>query len=139
MNIFGCSLGAYFSLHAYSGRNFGKCLFQSPIVDMEYLVRQMMLWFGITEEQLEKEKEIDTPVDLLSWDYFRYVLTHPIREWKIPTHILFGGKDDLQSLGVMKNFAEKFGCELTVSEDSQHPFMEEKDLPIVTGWLERDI
>ena len=139
VNHYGCSLGAFFSLHAYHDYNFKKCLFQSPVVDMEYLVRQMMLWFDITEERLEKEKEIDTPVDLLSWDYFRYVLAHPIREWKIPTHILFGGRDDLQSLEVMRNFADKFGCELTVSEDSQHPFMEEKDFPIVTAWLEDNI
>ncbi len=139
VNLYGCSLGAFFSLHAYPEYDFKKCLFQSPVVDMEYLVRQMMLWFGITEERLEKEKEIDTPVDLLSWDYFRYVLNHPISEWEIPTHILFGGRDDLQSLEVMRNFAEKFGSELTVSEDSQHPFMEEKDFPIVSAWLERCI
>lgn len=135
VSLYGCSLGAYFSLHAYRDRTFTNCLFQSPILDMEYLIRQMFLWFGITEERLAKEKEIDTPIDLMSWDYFQYVLAHPVTKWNSPTHILYGGRDDLQSLAVIEQFAERFGCDMTLSENSQHPFMEEADFPIVHQWL----
>ena len=139
VSLYGCSLGAYFSLNAYPGCGFQKCLFQSPILDMEYLVRQMMLWFGITEERLEREKEIDTPIDLMTWDYYRYVLDHPVRAWDIPTHILFGGKDDLQTMDIVKSFAQRFGCGVTVSPDSAHPFMEAADIPILRQWLEDNL
>ena len=135
VSLYGCSLGAYFSLHAYRDRTFTNCLFQSPILDMESLIRQMFLWFGITEERLAKEKEIDTPIDLMSWDYFQYVLAHPVTKWNSPTHILYGGRDDLQSLAVIEQFAKRFGCDMTLSENSQHPFMEEADFPIVHQWL----
>lgn len=135
VSLYACSLGAYFSLHAYRQRAFRNCLFQSPILDMEYLIRQMFHWFSITEERLAREKEIDTPIDLMSWDYFQYVLAHPIEQWDSPTDILYGGKDDLQSLDVVQRFADRFGSRITLSPDSEHPFMCEEDFPIVHQWL----
>ena len=95
VSLYGCSLGAFFALHAYSGKSFDRCLFQSPIVDMEYLVAQMMLWFDISMERLKQEGEIDTPVDPLRWDYYRYIQSHPITTWTAPTHILYGGRDTM--------------------------------------------
>lgn len=65
-----CSIGAYFSLNAYNAMPFEKALFQSPIVDMERLVKNMMLWSGVTEAELESKKEIPSPVDTLRWDYY---------------------------------------------------------------------
>ena len=106
---------------------------------MEYLIGQMMLWFGISEEQLEREQEIDTPIDVLSWKYYRYVKEHPIDIWKHPTSILFAGKDNLQSREVVNEFVAKFGCQLTVAENSQHPFMESEDFPLVENWLRENI
>lgn len=135
VSLYACSLGAYFSLNAYQGREFRKCLFQSPILDMEYLIRQMFAWFGISEERLAREKEIDTPIDLMSWDYFQYVLAHPVARWNSPTSILYGGKDNLQSLTVIQDFARRFGSEVTLAKNSEHPFMSEDDLPIVDQWL----
>lgn len=135
VSLYACSLGAYFSLNAYQHDPFRKCLFQSPILDMGYLIRQMFSWFQITEERLAKEKEIETPIDLMTWDYFQYVLAHPIAKWNAPTHILYGGKDNLQSLEVIQNFSERFGCEITLSENSEHPFMSESDSAIVRQWL----
>lgn len=135
VSLYACSLGAFFSLHAYADRPIRRCLFQSPVLDMEYLIRQMFLWFGVTEERLAAEQEIDTPVDVLSWKYFQYVLAHPIQKWAAPTHILYGAKDDLQSLKVVRSFAERFGCEVRVAEHSEHPFMGEGDAQIVSQWL----
>jgi len=102
---------------------------------MEYLIRQMMAWFDITEERLEREREIDTPIDLMSWDYFRYVLEHPVDKWGIPTSILFGARDTLQSESVMRDFANQYDCTLRISETSDHPFMDQSDGPIVAQWL----
>ena len=135
VSLYACSLGAYFSLNAYHARKIKKCLFQSPILDMEYLIKQMMVWFDVSEERLAREKEVDTPIDIMSWDYYQYVRAHPIQKWDIPTSILFGGKDTLQSIEVVKNFAGKFHCSLTVSENSGHPFMEKGDGLIVEQWM----
>lgn len=135
VSLYACSLGAYFSLNAYNNRPIRNCLFQSPVLDMEYLINQMMTWFGVSEERLSREKEIETPVDLMTWDYYLYVKSHPVMSWNFPTSILYGGKDNLQSIEVVKNFVEKFGCSLTVSENSEHPFMQEKDFEIVNKWI----
>lgn len=139
VNLYACSLGAYFSLQTLVERTFRQCIFQSPILDMEHLIRKMFLWFGITEERLEREKEINTPIDLMQWDYFQYVLAHPVEKWTAPTSILFGGRDDLQSLEVVEAFARRFGCEVTVAEHSAHSFMEEGDCAIVERWLREHI
>ncbi len=135
LRLYGCSLGAFFSLHACRDWPLEKCLFQSPIVDMEYLVRQMFGGFGVPEAQLRRRGEIPTPVDTLSWPYLEYVRAHPIEAWPAPTAILYGGRDAMQSRALMEDFARRFGCALTVSEDSEHPFMGEGDSAIVERWL----
>ena len=139
VSLYACSIGAYFSLNAYNTMPFEKALFQSPIVDMERLVKNMMLWSGVTESELENKKEIPSPVDTLRWDYYQYIISHPITQWNIPTAILYGGKDDLQPEESVRAFAEKFGCSLTVSENSEHPFMAQSDALIVENWLCRNI
>ena len=139
VSLYACSIGAYFSLNAYNTMPFEKALFQSPIVDMEWLVKNMMLWSGVTEAELESKKEIPSPVDTLRWDYYQYIIPHPITQWNIPTAILYGGKDNLQPEESVRAFAEKFGCSLTVSENSEHPFMAQSDAPIVENWLCRNI
>ncbi|MDD6036856.1 MAG: alpha/beta hydrolase [Lachnospiraceae bacterium] len=139
VSLFACSLGAYFSLNAYANRNFERCLFQSPIVDMKWLVEHMMLWSGITGAMLEREKEIETEIDILRWDYYRYIQTHPIKEWSVKTAILYGALDNLQPIESIQSFADRFGCRLTVSEQSKHPFMEEADFAVVEKWLREEI
>lgn len=134
VSLFACSLGAYFSLNTYADRPFCKCLFQSPIVDMHWLVEHMMIWSGVTEKQLEEEKEIATDIDTLRWDYYQYIKTHPITKWPIETSILYGGKDNLQPLNSLHSFADKFRCKLTISEQSEHPFMSPSDYGIVEQW-----
>lgn len=135
VSLFACSLGAYFSLHAYKDIVFEKCFFLSPIVNMEYLIQNMFLWFHVTEEMLYTKKEIPTPIDTLSWDYYQYVKDNPVSEWKSPTCILYGGKDNLQSLQVIEDFAKSNSAALTISECSEHPFMGDGDDEIVKGWI----
>ncbi|MBP1927189.1 alpha-beta hydrolase superfamily lysophospholipase [Sedimentibacter acidaminivorans] len=139
ISLFACSLGAYFSLNTYADRKFTKCLFQSPVLDMEYLIKQMFIWFDVTEERLCIEKEIPTPIDTLRWDYYQYVKEHPIEKWNIPTLILYGAKDNLQSVDVIQKFVKAHDCKLTISQDSEHPFIENEDIKIVRAWLEENI
>lgn len=139
VSLYACSLGAFFSLHTYADCKFVQCLFQSPMIDMEYMIHQMMIWYDVTEERLKEEKEIETSFDTLRWDYFQYVLQHPIKEWKNPTCILFGGKDNFQTLDIMQRFSKENHCKLTISENSEHPFMQEQDKSIVESWLRENI
>ena len=106
---------------------------------MEYLIQQMFLWFRVTEERLCVEKEIPTPVDTLRWDYYQYVKEHPICDWDIPTAILYGEKDNMQSEDVIQKFVRKHQCNLTISQDSEHAFMQDGDRNIVEKWLEKNI
>lgn len=137
--LFACSLGAYFALNTYADRPFAKCLFQSPIVDMKWLVEHMMLWSDVSEKQLKEKKEIVTEIDILRWDYYQYILTHPVRQWQIPTDILYGAKDHLQPIESLQNFAKRFQAKLTVSKNSEHAFMASEDQKIVEQWIEDHI
>lgn len=135
VSLFACSLGAYFSLQAYKDITFEKCFFLSPIVNMEYLTQNMFLWFHITEEMLYTKREIPTPIDTLSWDYYQYVKKNPVTSWNNPTYILYGGKDNLQSLQVIENFAKSNPVSLTISEQSEHSFMGDGDDEVIKNWL----
>lgn len=137
--LFGCSLGAFFSLHAYQDFPIRKCLFLSPILNMEHLIQKMFQWFSVTEEQLQEKGEIPTPVDTLSWAYCCYVKEHPIEKWTPPTCILYGSEDQLQSRADMEEFAQKYNCRLRVSVGSDHPFLSPKEGEIVSEWLSEKI
>ena len=139
ISLFASSLGAFFSLHSYKDRKFENCLFQSPILDMEYLIHQMFVWFDVSESMLEEKREIETSIDILSWDYYTFVKENPIVKWNVPTYILYGLKDSLQSLKVMEDFTAKFHSVITVSENSKHPFMDESDALIVENWMRANI
>lgn len=136
VSLCACSLGAYFSLNSYADRALDKCLFLSPVLDMAYLIGRMFAWFGVTPERLRAEGEIPTPLDSLRWDYFQYLLAHPVRRWDIPTFILYGAKDQLQSRQVVQAFADRHHAQVTVAQNSDHPFMQAGDQEIVAGWLE---
>ena len=45
------SIGAWFSLHAFGGAKLEMCLLNSPLTDMENMIRGMMGQAGVTEDQ----------------------------------------------------------------------------------------
>ncbi len=139
ISLFGCSLGAYFSLIAYKNFLIKKCLFQSPILDMEEVICKMFKWFNVTEELLKEKKEIVTPIDTLSWNYYCYVKEHPIDKWDIPTAIIYGTEDDLQNRDTIESFANKFHSDLTISKGSEHSFHTKEQSQAVTHWLRKYI
>ena len=47
------SIGAFFSMCALAEKNISEAFFISPIVDMEKLITNMMLWGNVTEEELQ--------------------------------------------------------------------------------------
>ena len=139
VSLFACSLGAYFSLQTYADRPFRKCLFQSPVVDMRWLVEHMILWSNVTEEMLREKREIETEIDTLRWDYYSYILAHPVEAWPVKTFLLYGALDELQPLESIRAFADRFHAALTVSPASRHPFMDKGDEQIVTRWIQASL
>ena len=77
---------------------------------MEYLIKNMFQWFHVTEEMLYTKREIPTPIDTLSWDYFQYVKKNPVARWNSPTCILYGGKDKLQIFTGHRKFCKVQFC-----------------------------
>ena len=129
------SIGAYFSMNALAEKSISKALFVSPVVNMERLIADMMTWAGATETELESKKEIPTEFgETLSWEYLCYVRKHPIR-WRIPTCILYGGKDHLTSRGTISGFADRIGADLTVMEEGEHWFHTEEQMKVLDHWI----
>ena len=90
------SIGAWFSMQTFAEASLEKALFVSPVLDMEKLIRNMMLWAGVDEEQLQIEKEIATDFgETLSWRYLQYAKAHPVTSWNTATVILYPSKDNL--------------------------------------------
>jgi alpha-beta hydrolase superfamily lysophospholipase len=134
------SLGVYFSLLALKDMPLKKCLFLSPILDMEHLIKNMMKWFGVSEETLKEKKEIPTPMgETLNWDYYCYAKNNPIVRWDFPTAILYGSEDNLTEREVVEDFAKRFACDLTVLDGGEHWFHTEKQISFLEKWLDDNI
>ncbi len=130
------SIGAFFSMCALDTKTVDNALFISPIVDMEKLITDMMLWAGVTEKELEIQKEIPTEFgETLSWKYLCYVREHPI-DWSVSTRILYGECDNLTSHKTVSDFAVKIGAPLTVMENGEHWFHTVEQMHFLDNWVE---
>lgn len=129
------SIGAFLSMSALSEKKISLALFISPIVNMEQLISDMMLWANVTEEELQNRKEVPTEFgETLSWEYLCYVREHPV-SWSIPTCILYGGKDHLTSRETITGFAAQTGAALTVMEEGEHWFHTEEQMDVLDQWV----
>ena len=129
------SIGAYFAMSSLAEKNISQALLISPIVNMEKLITDMMMWSNITEDELQSKKEITTEFgEILSWEYLCYVREHPIK-WHIPTCILYGGKDNMTSKETISGFADSSGATLTVMEDGEHWFHTEEQMKVLDDWI----
>ena len=135
VSIIANSIGAFFCINALADKKIEKAYFISPIVDMEQLILDMMRWAGVTEEELQEQKRIETPFgETLSWEYLVWVRNHPV-SWKIPTRILYGSKDHLQSINTIESFAKQFGASVSVMENGEHWFHTKEQTDCVDNWI----
>lgn len=140
ISLFANSIGAYFSLLAYKNEDLQHAWFLSPVVDMNRLISNMMMLFNVSEEKLEQEKEVPTPIgQTLYWDYYCYVKENPIEKWDVPTQILYGEKDDTCEFDTIKNFTERFNCDLKIVPDGEHYFNTEEQLKALEDWFDKTI
>ena len=129
------SIGAFFSMHAGIEALIRRAFFISPIVDMERLILDMMVWAGVTEKDLEEKGVISTAFgEDLSWDYLCWVREHPV-EWNVPTGILYGSCDNLTSFETIAAFAAAHNAELTVMENGEHWFHTDEQMRFLDRWI----
>ena len=132
------SIGAFFSMNAGIDAMVQKAYFISPIVDMERLICDMMLWANVTEEELQAKGVIPTSFgEDLSWDYLCYVREHPV-QWRVPTDILYGRNDNLTSYETITAFAKAHRANLTVMEHGEHWFHTEEQMRFLDEWIEME-
>ena len=129
------SIGAYFTMHSLGKCKIEKAYFISPIVNMEKLIMDMMMWANVTEKELQDKQEIETSFgETLSWKYLSYVRKHPIH-WEVSTEILYAGGDNLTSRETINAFVMAHNARLTIMEDGEHWFHTEKQLAFLRNWL----
>ncbi len=129
------SIGAFFSLSSLDETLIDKAYFISPVVDMEKLICDMMVWAGVSEQELAEKSEISTDFgETLSWNYLSYVRKHPV-SWRVPTCILYGERDNLTSLETISVFAKQIGAELTVMPNGEHWFHTEEQMRFLDKWI----
>ena len=136
INIFACSMGVYFSLLAYKNEKIDLCLFLSPVVDMKYIIDNMMSLCSVNEKELEERQEIKTDFgQTLYWDYYLYVKNNPIKTWDKKTFILYGDKDNMQSEKLIKEFSIKNDISLNILKNGGHFFHTKEELKYYSNWI----
>ena len=59
---------------------------------------------------------------------------HPV-QWTVPTHILYGEKDNLTTLETVSTFAKQTGATLTVMKDGEHWFHTPEQMAVLDEWI----
>ena len=95
-------------MSALTEQQIAQAIFISPVVNMEKLIMDMMMWANVTEEELRIKKEISTE---------------------------FGEKDNLTSIETISEFAERIGASLTVMKDGEHWFHTEEQMEFLDDWI----
>ena len=138
INVIANSIGAFFTMYALADKPIKKAYFISPVVDMQKLITDMMLWANVSEKELREKKEILTSFgETLSWDYLQYVRNNPV-EWSVPTHILYSENDNLTSYETVSAFTKKINASLTVMHGGEHWFHTEEQMEFLDNWIKQN-
>ena len=129
------SIGAFFLMNADVEKHIAHAYFISPIVNMEKLIADMMIWIGVSETELQEKGTVYTEFgEDLSWEYLCYVREHPV-EWNVPTDILYGSRDNVTSIGTIKAFVQKHHVSLTVMDGGEHWFHTDAQMRFLGEWI----
>lgn len=138
--LYANSIGAWFSMLAFSDVSFERALLVSPLLDMNALIASQMAQLGVTPQQLEAKQLIPVEgADPLSWDYYCFAREHPIAKWNVPTSLLYAGHDNITSRATAEAFSRRFSCRMTVMEDGEHWFHTPEQLSVLHAWIEKSL
>lgn len=136
------SIGAWFSLQAFGDDNVKSLLMVSPVVDMETMIKGMMMQNTVTEERLRSEGEIPTDGQTLSWKYLCWVRDNPVKATPKNTAILYAVGDEMISRSDIDGFLAEHNARLTLFEGENgghHWFHTEEEVAFMTDWESREI
>ena len=134
--LFAVIIGSWLGLQSFRDEKLSDCLFVSPILDMKYVISNIMRRADVSKERLKQERMILTPVGQpLFWEYWSFVLNNPITKWETPSRILYAENDDITPLYIAKNFAQQFGCTLSVMKNGEHWFHTPQQLDYLRRWI----
>lgn len=138
--VIGYSIGAFYTYEYLSDFKIDKAFFISPVASMYQVVRGIMKYNHITEEQLEEEKIIDLGNNqILSHEYNSYLKNYK-DNWNVKTHILYGNNDRLISFESVKEFLLKHpNASLTIKSDSEHRFKTKEEKEFIKNWILNNI
>ena len=132
------SIGAFFSMNAFTKEQIERAYFISPVVDMENMITNMMKWANVTEADLREKEVISTSFgEDLSWEYLQYVRNHRVDNWNVDTCILYGEKDTFTSREIMEDFARKINAAITVMENGEHWFHTKEQMQFLDNWISK--
>ena len=135
VSLFGCSMGAYFQLLTFAKHDIDRVWFLSPVTDMLRIIHNLMAYCHVSEAELKQRVRIENDIEPLYYPYFEYVREHPITAWPHQTYILRGEGDTLCEYACVKQFSERFGCELTEQKGGEHWFHTERELDFFRRWI----
>ena len=67
-------------------------------------------------------------------DFLCYVRENPII-WKIPTHILYGEKDNLTAYGTIFEFVQRTNSTLSIMKNGEHWFHTDEQMKFLDEWI----
>ena len=134
------SIGVWFSMLAFKSEKIDKCLFSSPLVDMESMISNLMKWSGVSEERLKKEKEIPTDFgQTLSWRYLCYAREHEAHAYCSNTAVLYASGDKLIPKTVIDRFVSDNSCRIRLIDGGEHWLHTPDEIEIMNCWEEKEL
>ena len=107
------SIGSWFSLLAFQGKEIELALLVSPLLDMQKYI----------EEQPSREE-----------DYYNWVVMNPVDRWDAPTYILRPDDDQVVSEAVGRDFISQHKCQITTMPGGEHWFHTPAQLAFLRTW-----
>lgn len=140
LSVRAISIGAWLSLVAFSGCRVEKCLFSSPLLDMERMILSMMQAAGVSEQRLSAEREIPVPGgQTLSWEYLCWVREHPASALCPNTALLRATGDEMIPRDTVTDFAVRNAARLTEYPGGQHWLHTPEEMTAMAAWEREEL
>ena len=136
------SIGAFYTYEYLWEFNIKQAFFISPIASMFKIINNYFSSGIITKEEL-KEKRLIQADDgaMIYYDFYeKYSSSDYHGDWKVPTDILFGSKDELVHIEDIAKFLEYHPfSRLTIKQESGHWFHTDEEIRFLKNWILRNL
>ena len=131
------SIGAFYTYEYLYDFNIKQAFFISPVANMFQIIFNLMINNGITRERLKEERfiRIDSKTTL-SYEFYQYLSDNLHNQnFKVPTEVLYGSKDELVYIEDINNFIMDHDARLTIKKGSKHYFHSEEEKEFIKHWI----